>query len=68
MRTTCHLRHHLAQLVGTGLVLISLFGGLTLPVTSVAGVESTAYREYPGYPYYPDDRGCQRWLKKGPFR
>jgi hypothetical protein len=56
MRTICHLRHHLAQVIGTGLVLVSLFGCLTLPTASVSSVEPTAYREYPAYPYDPDDR------------
>ena len=56
MRTICHLRHHLVQLIGPGLVLVSLCGCLALPAVSVAGEEPTAYWEYPGYPYDPDDR------------
>jgi hypothetical protein len=46
MITTRHPIHHLVQLVGTGLVLVSLFGCLTLPAESVSGFEPTAYRDY----------------------
>ena len=59
MRTTCHLSRYLVQLIGTGLMLVSLFGCLTLPAASVSGVESTASREYQEYRddrEYPDDR------------
>jgi hypothetical protein len=38
--------HHLGQLVGTGFVLVSLFGCLTVPAESVAGFEPTEYRGY----------------------
>ena len=56
MRTTCHPIHHLVQLIGTGLVLVSLFGGLALPAASVPGVEPTAYRAYQDDRNYQDDR------------
>jgi hypothetical protein len=41
--------------VGMGLMLVSLFGSLTCPATSVAGIEPTAYG---------DDRGD--WDDRGP--
>jgi hypothetical protein len=41
--------------VGKGLMLVSLFGPLTCPATSVAGIEPTAYG---------DDRGD--WDDRGP--
>jgi hypothetical protein len=44
--TTRHPIHHLVQFVGTGLVLVSLFGCLTVPAASVTDVEPTAYRDY----------------------
>jgi hypothetical protein len=56
MRITCYPIHHLVPFVGTGLVLVNLFGCLTLPAASVAGVEPTAYREYQDYRNYQDDR------------
>ena len=56
MRTTCHPIHQLGQLIGTGLVLVSLFGCLTLPAPSVSGVEPAAYREYQDYRDYQNDR------------
>jgi hypothetical protein len=40
-------RRYLVPLVGTGLLLGSLFGCLTLPVASVSGMKTTAYQEYP---------------------
>jgi hypothetical protein len=58
MLTTCHLIHHLGQLVGIGLVLVSLFGWFALPAESASGVEPTAYwgyqdhRDYQGYQDY----------------
>jgi hypothetical protein len=52
MLTTHHPIHHLVQLVGTGLILVSLFGCLTLPAESVSGFEPTAYRDYPGHRDY----------------
>jgi hypothetical protein len=56
MRTTRHPIPHLAQLIGTGLMLVSLFGCLALPAGSGSGLEPTAYREYPNYREYQDDR------------
>ena len=52
MFTTRHPRCYLVPLVGTGLVLVSLFGCLTLPAASVSGVEPTAYRDYQGHRDY----------------
>jgi hypothetical protein len=62
MRTPCHLRQHLVQLVGTGLVLVSLFGWFSLHAESAAGSEPTAYgpyRDYRDYPGYRDYQGYQ---------
>jgi hypothetical protein len=56
MRTTGHPIRYLVQLIGTGLMLVSLVGCLSLPVGSGAGVEPTAYREYQNYRDYQDDR------------
>jgi hypothetical protein len=42
MHTTSHSSHSLGLFVGVGLMLVSLFGSLTCPVESVAGVEPTA--------------------------
>jgi len=52
MLTTCHLLHHFGQLVGIGLVLVSLFGWFTLPAEFASGVEPTAYGDYQGYRDY----------------
>jgi hypothetical protein len=57
MQTTRHPIHYLVQLVGTGLVLVSLFGCLTLPAESVSGVEPTAYQDYQDYRDYRSYRG-----------
>ena len=38
MLTTCHLLDHSGQLVGIGLVLVSLFGCFTLPVESASAL------------------------------
>jgi hypothetical protein len=46
MLATRHPRRYLVPLVGTGLVLVSLFGCLTLPAASVSGVGPTGYRDY----------------------
>jgi hypothetical protein len=54
MRTTRHPLHHLVSLVGTGLVLVSLWGCLTLPAASSAGVEPTAYHDDPEHRDYWD--------------
>jgi hypothetical protein len=57
MLTTHHLTHHFAHLVGTGLVLVSLFGWFTVPAESASGVEPTTYRYYRDYRDYRDYRG-----------
>ena len=44
------------QLIGTGLMLVSLVGCLTLPAASVSGLEPTTYREYQEYRDYQNDR------------
>jgi hypothetical protein len=46
MVTTHDLRRHLVLLVSTGLVLVSLWGCLTLPAASVSGIEPRAYQDY----------------------
>lgn len=59
MRTTRHPIHHLVPLIGTGLMLVSLFGCLTPPGEAMSGVEPTAYwdhREYWGDRDYWGDR------------
>src|SRR5262245_7614291 len=56
MLTIRHSIHHLVQLVGRGLVLVSLFGCLTLPAVSVAAFEATPYQDYRGYRNYHDYR------------
>jgi hypothetical protein len=71
MLTTCHLLHHFAQLVGIGLVLVSLFGWYTLPAESASGVEPTAYWGYQddrGYQGYRDYRSYQRPRYEQPDR
>jgi hypothetical protein len=71
MRTTHHPIHHLVPLVGTSLVLASLFGCLTLPALSVAGVEPTAYQDDRNQWDYQDFRGHRdywgRWDDR-PYR
>jgi hypothetical protein len=56
MRTTTRQPiHHLAPLIGMGLVLVSLFGCLSLPAASITGTEPTAYqddRDHWGHPDY----------------
>jgi hypothetical protein len=42
MRTSSHSNHALGLFIGMGLMLVSLFGPLTCPAESVAGVEPTA--------------------------
>jgi hypothetical protein len=71
MLITCHLLHHFAQLVGIGLVLVSLFGWYTLPAESASGVEPTAYWGYQddrGYQDYRDYRSYQRPRYEQPDR
>jgi hypothetical protein len=66
MRTTRYLIHHFAHLVGTGLVLVSLFGCFTLPAESASGVEPTTYRYYRDYRDHRDYQGYQdyRWRRR----
>ena len=45
MRTGRHPIRHLVSLIGTGFVLFSLFGCLSLPAVSIAGTEPTAYQD-----------------------
>jgi hypothetical protein len=66
MRTTSHSSHSLGLFVGVGLMLVSLFGSLTCPAESVAGVEPTAYWDnrgdwdYRGPSDYRDHRSDRR--------
>jgi hypothetical protein len=67
MRTTGHPIRYLVSLIGTGLMLVTLVGCLTLPAGSGASVDPTAYREYQndrGYQDDRDDRGYQRLFRK----
>jgi hypothetical protein len=74
MLTNCHLiRPLVVKLVGMGLILVILFGGLTLPAASASGVEPAThkdyrhYRDHRGYPDYwgyPDYRPY-RWPRHG---
>jgi hypothetical protein len=71
MLTTRHLIHHFAHLVGTGLVLVSLFGCFTVPAASASGVEPTTYRyyrDYRDYHGYQDYRWYQRPRYEHPHR
>jgi hypothetical protein len=71
MPTTRHLIHHLAHLVGTGLVLVSLFGCFTVPAASASGVEPTTYRyyrDYRDYQGYQDYRWHRRPRYEHPHR
>jgi hypothetical protein len=71
MLTTRHLIHHFAHLVGTGLVLVSLFGCVTVPAASASGVEPTTYRyyrDYRDYHGYQDYRWYQRPRYERPHR
>jgi len=60
MRTTSHSSYSLGLFVGMGLMLVSLFGSLTCPAASVAGVEPTAYWDDRGPSDYRDYRSDQR--------
>lgn len=69
MRIALHPTQHLLSLVGTGLVLVSLFGCLTPPIVSLAELGPAAYqadRYYQDYwgprdPWgYRDNRSYQR--------
>jgi hypothetical protein len=60
MRTTSHSSHSLGLFVGVGLMLVSLFGSLTCPTESVAGVEPTAYWDNRGPSDYRDHRSYWR--------
>jgi hypothetical protein len=63
MRATCYPSRYLVQLIGTGLMLVSLFGCLTFPAGSGPGVEPTAYREYQYYQEDRDYRGYQGYQR-----
>jgi hypothetical protein len=66
-----HLIHHLAHLVGTGLVLVSLFGCFTVSAKAAPGVEPTTYRyyrDYRDYQGYPDYRWHRRPRYEHPHR
>jgi hypothetical protein len=52
MFTICYPSRNLAPLLGTGLVLASLFACLTLPAVSVAGAAPAAYQDYQGHRNY----------------
>jgi len=60
MRTTSHSSYSLGLFVAWGLMLVSLFGSLTCPAASVAGVEPTAYWDDRGPSDYRDYRSDQR--------
>ena|SRR5882724_8702050 len=60
MRTTSHSSYSLGLFVGMGLMLVNLFGSLTCPAASVAGVEPTAYWDDRGPSDYRDYRSDQR--------
>jgi hypothetical protein len=69
MLTTRHLIHHVAHLVGTGLMLVTLFGCFTVPAESASSVEPTTYRYYRDhrdYRNYRDYHGYQdyRWHRR----
>jgi hypothetical protein len=74
MLTTHPSIHHVVQLVGMGLVLVSLFGCLTLPAASVATFEPTAYREYQDdrddrdYQHYRDYQGYRDYQEYRSYR
>jgi hypothetical protein len=68
MPTTCYPIRYLVQLIGTGLMLVSLFGCLTLPAGSVSGVEPSVYREYQDYRDYQDDRNYRRYRDYQDYR
>ena len=68
MQTTPYPIRHVMQLVGTGLVLVGLFGCLPLPAASVAGFGQTAYRDYQNYHDYRDYRSYRRPRYKAPDR
>jgi hypothetical protein len=50
---------------GTGLVLVSLFGCLTLPGESVSGMEPTASQGCQGYQDYRDYRDYRSYRRPG---
>jgi hypothetical protein len=45
MRFARRPAQHLLSLIGTGLVLVSLFGCLSLPTVSLVDIEPTAYQD-----------------------
>jgi hypothetical protein len=52
MLAPCHLIHHFAQLVGTGIVLVSLIGCFTVPDESTSAFEPSTYGGYWDYRDY----------------
>ena len=68
MLTTRHPIHYLVQLVGRGLVLVSLVGCLTFPAASVAAFEPSPYRDYQDYRDYRDYRDYQRYRDYQEYR
>jgi hypothetical protein len=45
MRTIRHAMYHLLSLIGMRLVLVGLFGCLSLPAVSIAGVDPIGYED-----------------------
>jgi hypothetical protein len=65
MKGSCEI---IMQLIGTGLMLVSLVGCLTLPAASVSGLEPTADREYQEYRDYRDYQGYQNYQDYRSYR
>lgn len=68
MSTTRHLRRYFVPLVGTGFMLVSLLGCLTLPAASVSGVEPTAYQDSQGHRDYWGHQDYWGHRGGGPYR
>jgi hypothetical protein len=56
MYTMRHPRLSFASFAGMGLMLVSLFGCLTIPTGSVSGFESPVYQDYQAYQHVWGDR------------
>src|SRR5262245_33203321 len=67
MFATNYMIYHVARLVGTGLVMASLFGGVFLPAESAAGAGPTANREYSDYQAYQGYRDYQGYQDYRPY-